>query len=259
MTVDRPISEDDLQAYVDGALDPERRASVARYLEEHPEAARRVEAYRRQRADLRAALAPIAEEPLPPNLNLDRLIEARRQSRLAPWRVVAAAIVLLAFGGASGWLLRGNLSGPESGVAALAQEAADSYTVYGPDQVQPVELRAEASDRLVDWISQRLNRAVAVPDLSASGYRFMGGRLVPTPHGPAGLFMYDNNHGLRLVMLVRPMASERDTPMSEQRRGEVAGFAWADKGLGFSLVGPAPPQDLHPLADEIRRQMAKSI
>ena len=65
--------------------------------------------------------------------------------------------------------------------------------------------------------------------------------------------MYDNGQGLRLAMLVRPMTTDKDASMSEHSDGSVQGFAWSDKGIGYSLVGPAPADVLHPLADEIRR------
>jgi anti-sigma factor RsiW len=82
---------------------------------------------------------------------------------------------------------------------------------------------------------------------------------VATPHGPAGLFLYDDDRGTRVAMLVRPMAFERDTPMSPNEQGAVAGYAWADRGLGYSLMAEAPPERLHPLADEVRRQIDGQI
>jgi anti-sigma factor RsiW len=87
----------------------------------------------------------------------------------------------------------------------------------------------------------------------------MGGRLVATPHGPAALFMYDDDRGTRLVLLMRPMAVDQDTPMSQHSRGAVTGFAWADKGIGYSLVGPTSNEILHPLADEVRRQIGRAV
>jgi anti-sigma factor RsiW len=176
----------------------------------------------------------------------------------ARWRSAAAAILLVAAGGGSGWLVRDHKSAP-SGVVALAREAADSYAVYASDRNRPVEIKAEATDQLVRWISNRLNRTIAVPDLTASGYRFMGGRLVATAHGPAGMLMYDDDHGTRLVMLVRPMEAEKDAPMAPSQSGDVAGFSWSQDGLGYSLVGTAAPAVLHPLADEARRQISGAI
>jgi hypothetical protein len=38
------------------------------------------------------------------------------------------------------------------------------------------------------------------------------------------------------------------------RRGGATGFAWADNGIGYSLVGGAPAETLRPVANEVRRQ-----
>ena len=45
--------------------------------------------------------------------------------------------------------------------------------------------------------------------------------------------------------------------MSPHADGQVSGFAWADRGLGYSLVSAAGVPNLHPLADEIRRQVGE--
>ncbi len=197
----RPITEDDLHAYVDRVLEPERQAEVATYLAEHPDVARRISAFSDQRNLLRAALAPIADEPLPPQLNLSRMIESRRR-RLPVWWAVAA-MLMLSLGGVGGWVIRGSLQASPVGLAALAQEAANSYKVYAPDRVRPVEMRATDSAQLVQWVSNRLKQPVTLPDLTGSGYRLMGGRLIATSHGPAAMFMYDDDRGDRLVVLTR--------------------------------------------------------
>lgn len=253
----RPISEDDLHAFVDGALDASRCGEVESYLQSNADVAERVAGFARQRDLLRAALGPIAQEPVPPELSLERLVEAQRRWPMgSAWRSVAAAALLLALGGGAGWVAHGTRIEHESaGIAALAQEATDSFRVYGDDRVRPVELKATDQEDLVRWISARLDHPVAVPDLTKSGYRFMGGRLVATAHGPAGMFMFDDDRGSRVVMLVRPMAAEKNTPMSHHEDGTVGGFAWARDGIGYSLVGTAAPDILHPIADDIRRQL----
>jgi anti-sigma factor RsiW len=251
----RPITEDDLHAFVDQALEPARHGEVADYLAAHPDVAGRVEKYRRDRDLLRAAFAPVAEEPVPPELNLARMIETRRLAGVGWMRAAAAAVLLLFLGGAAGWSLHGTLGQPQTGIAALMQEAVDSFEVYAPDRGRPVEIQAADQPQLVKWFSNRMKRPVAVPDLTASGYRFMGGRLVATPHGPAALFMYDDDHGTRLVMLSRPMAIDKNTPMSERSRGAVASIGWSNNGIGYSLVGPVSPDVLHPIANEVRKQI----
>ena len=280
MTSGRPITEADLHAYVDQALDAPRRAEVQAYLDQHPEIARRVAAEARQRGDLRAAFAAIAEEPVPATLSLAQLIDRRSRivgggdpdgaaggaggnaprgidghyrPRRPAWQLAIAAVVLVGLGGLGGWAARG-ATRPGNGIAALAQEATDSYRVYAPDRVHPVELRAVDQGALIAWVSDRLAHPVSVPDLTKAGFRFMGGRVVVTAHGPAGLLMYDDDRGTRMVMLVRPMAVERDTAMSAHANGSVRGFSWARRGVGYSVVAEASADRLHPLADEVRRQ-----
>ena len=261
MTSSRPITEGDLHGFVDHQLDSARRSEVQSYLDNHPEIASRIATFGRQREALRAAAAPIADEPIPPQLNLRHLMEGRRQSQAWSWRSVAASVLLLVVGGAGGWSLRRTTVEPleTSGITALAREAADTFDVYGVDRSHPVEFGATDKAQLVSWIASRIGRTVSVPDLTASGYAFMGGRLVATPHGAAGLLMYSNGHGQRLAMLVRPMAIDKDTRMSEHSYGDIRGFTWASKGTGFSLVGPASADLLHPIADEVRRQEEKTV
>ena len=70
-----------------------------------------------------------------------------------------------------------------SGMAALAHEAAYTFNVYGQDRSHPVEFGATDQAELVNWIATRTGRMITVPDLTAAGYNFMGGRVVATPTG----------------------------------------------------------------------------
>lgn len=256
----RPISEDDLHGFIDETLDAGRRLEVATYLDNHPDIARRVSGMAEQRDMLRAALAPIAEEPVPAELDVARLVEERRRpARFPRWAAAAAALVLVALGGAGGWSLRGLSQPSREGVAALTSEAAASYAVFAPDLVRPVEIRADDRAQLSAWVLRRVGRAVAAPDLAASGYRFMGGRIVATAHGPAALFMYDDDRGTRLVMLSRPMVNGSGEPMRPDGNDAVSGFGWADNGLGHSVVGKLEAGKLRPIADEMRRQLKVQV
>ena len=180
-----PITEDDLHGFVDHLLDSARRSEVQIYLDAHPEIAARIATFSRQREALRAAAAPIADEPIPPQLNVRHLMDGRRRSQAWSWRSMVASVLLLVVGGAGGWSLRGTAveRSETSGITALAQEAAYTFNVYGIDRSHPVEFGPTDKAQLVSWIASRTGRTVSVPDLTASGYAFMGGRLVATPHG----------------------------------------------------------------------------
>ena len=186
----RPIAEEELHAYVDGCLEAERQPAVLRYLQEHPEIARRVAAYQAQRQGLRDAFGVVADEPIPPRLSLERLVQQRpgRQWRL--WPAAACVLLSLGLGGVGGWFLRGGMSPVPATIAMLTQAAVSNHVVYTADKRRPTELGATQRDDLARWVSNRLNHQVAPPDLSAEGYSYMGGRLAATPDGPAGQFMY---------------------------------------------------------------------
>ena len=256
---DRHITEEDLHAFVDGQLDGQRSETVRTYLAAHPEKAETVTAYSADRQALRDAFRHVAESPIPPALDVRRIVEARRRRDVTPWRLPLAASIALAMGLGGGWLIRGAALPPQNGVAALAREAADNYRVYAYDANRPVEIAATGEATLVRWLSNRLQRPVVAPSLDKAGFRLIGGRLVTTPHGPAAMFLYDGAQGQRLAVMIRPMAVDKQTRMSEHGDDGLGDVSWAEKGMGYSLVGPASARDLHPLADEVRRELRQSI
>ncbi|KLE32394.1 anti-sigma factor family protein [Aurantiacibacter luteus] len=251
----RPISEDDLTAYVDRALDARRHKDVQAYLEQHSDVKDRVEEDMRQREWLRSALAPIAQEPIPARLSVAGMIEGNRAPAQMQWRAVAAAVLLMVSGGAGGWLLNDYTSRPTAGIASLAAEAADSFAVFAADRGRPTEIAASDSRQLVSWASQRLDRPVAIPDLSSAGFTFIGGRLVATPHGPAALYMFDNGSGTRIVMLSRNMAIDKNAPMRRDSKRGLNAASWSRDGLGYSVVGPLASDHLINIAAVARQQV----
>jgi anti-sigma factor RsiW len=250
-----PIPEDDLHAYVDGQLAPDRHAEVARQLQEQPEAAERVAAYAAQREALRAAFASVAAEPVPPRLALPNLIAGRHAARRIVWRAAAAVLLAFVLGGGGGWALRAGIATTPSDLTLLAQEAIANHVVYTADRRRPTELGAEQRDDLAKWVSNRLGHPVAPPDMASAGFHYMGGRLAATPQGPAGLFMYQNADGKRLTVFVLPMRDASDTPTRMVDVGAMDGCAWIDKGVGYTVVAPVPLKELRGLAEDVRRQL----
>jgi anti-sigma factor RsiW len=254
----RPVGEEELHAFVDERLDPERQPAILRYLQDHPDVAQRVATYRAQRDALRAAFGAIATQPIPPRLDLQNLIQERLGQRRATWRIAASVVLAFGLGGAEGWFLHGGLQPQTSSLTLLTQEAVANHVVYTADRRRPTELGAAQRDDLARWVSNRLNHTVAPPDLSADGYSYMGGRLAATPDGPAGLFMYDDAQGLRLTVFVLPMGTAGNAPLQHVDFAHVDGCAWIDKGVGYTVVGKLPPAELRRLAEQVRQQFGGS-
>jgi anti-sigma factor RsiW len=250
------ITDDDLHAYVDHLLDPERAQAVALHLTTHPEPAKRVNAYCAQRDALQGALAWRASEPIPATLRLSALLEARLARQRASWRIAASVALALGLGGTGGWFLRGAAApSVSSGLVELAREAVASHMVFAADARRPVELWATQRDDLARWLSNRLNRPVSPPDLSAVGFNLMGGRLVATERGPAGLFMYDNEAGKRLSIFVRPMSVGQTSKLVQADTGSVDGYEWVTKGVGYMVLGPEATGELRGIAEDVMKQV----
>jgi anti-sigma factor RsiW len=249
------LPEEDLHAYVDNQLDPDRRAEVARRLAEDPVVSERVAAYRKQREELRAALADLPFAGVPPHLDLQGLIAARLAQRRTVWRSAAAVVLAFGVGGTGGWFLHREVAPAPSTVTVLVREALANHVVYTADRRRPTELGAEQRDDLARWVSNRLNRQVAPPDLSDAGFRYIGGRLAATPEGPAGMFMYQNEKSVRLTVFVRPIAGVRNVPISRVGDASLGGCAWIDKGVGYTVVAPVPEEELERIAHQVRRSL----
>ena len=243
------VLENDLQAFVDGALDEVRRAAVETYLAERPEETERLRAYRAQDAALRKLFDPVLAEPVPP-----ALIAGRTRRR---WRPFALAASVLFAGVAIGWIARGAVAPPSPAAPSLARSAAIAHAVYSPEVRHPVEVGASEEDHLVKWLSKRLGTELRVPKLAALGYDLVGGRLLSGPQGPVAQFMYQDAKGQRLTLYVSTQKGEgRDTAFRFSQEDRVSVFYWIDHNYGYALSGEMKRDTLLALATAVYQQLS---
>ena len=273
MVTPTPVGEADLHAYADGQLSGPRRAEVEAFLAADPEAARKVEAWRRQTAGLHASLNAVLKEAVPLDA-LPRGLRAgsgRAKAHRPLWPValaVAASVATFIIGGTSGWMARGRFDADLGGVPPLerfARDALASHVVYAPEVRHVVEVPASDEAHMVAWLSKRLGAPLQVPDLRAQGFRLIGGRLGVAEGGPMAILMYENDAGTRLSLQLRRMAQgtpdtafrlERLAPaQGAQSTGPAAmAFYWVDHSLGFALAGPIDRERLLALATAVYQQ-----
>lgn len=249
MTEKRPVSNDEIHAFVDGRLAEGRDDEVAAWMRDNPDAAARAADYRRINAELARLFTPILDEPAPARLGaVARRHAARRWGRMA----AAAALVALLIGTGSGWSLHAVLGGGVAEVrlaAGLAGEALGAHAVYTPEIRHPVEVAAAEQTHLVRWLSNRLGGPVVAPDLSAAGYSLIGGRLLASGGRPAGQFMYENTAGERLTLFVKHGDPDnRDTAFRYQPGDKSAVIWWIDGPFGYALSGPGDRARLEQIA-----------
>lgn len=262
-SADRPVGEDDLQAWVDDRLPPERQQAVVAWLAAHPEQEDRVRVMRAQRDLLRAALAPVLDEPVPARLCVNRLAAARRQERRTVMLRAGYVLGSLAAGTALGWFGRDALDrirGTAPGGRVVA-EAVAAHRVFVPDARRPVEVPAAQEAQLVQWLSNRLGRRLTAPDLTSLGLTLVGGRLLPGAAGqPAAQLMYQDARGQRLTLYLRADPAQQETAFrfTEDSTSGVAAFWWVDRGFGYAVAARTDRAELLRAAEAVYRQLDRS-
>ena len=130
--------------------------------------------------------------------------------------------------------------GPGPAIVApvkVAEWALTAHVLYTPEVRHPVEGVAAEEAHLVAWLTKRLGGKVRAPRLGEIGYSLVGGRLLPSPGGPAAQFMYQDAEGGRLTLYVSSGRSgNRETAFRYVEEGPVGAFYWIDGAFaGFRL------------------------
>jgi anti-sigma factor RsiW len=237
-----PVGEDDLMAHVDGRLSTERVETVRAYLAMNPEARERTSQYAEQRRTLRGAFGAQFVGPVPTRFRIAQLVTERRHRRYRRFAQIAAATCLIVLSSIGGWTAREVLSpfaSPASAVVsgALITEAIAAHRTFSVEVRHPIEVVASEEADLVQWLSKRLRRALVVPDLTAAGFRLMGGRLLPAESGPAAQLMYEDGPVGRLTIYLRTGIADEEK-LYRNDKG-IGAYYWADEGLGCVIVGEA--------------------
>jgi anti-sigma factor RsiW len=272
-----PVTEQELQAYVDDVLPAARRHEIEAYLQTRPAEAERIHAYREQNRALHALFDPILLEPAAPHLAAPPIPQpAANASR---WRQLAACAVLMLTGGVAGWLLHagtasslmaqnraanGNnntqlVSAGNTEENALARHAAIAHATFTPEARHAVEVGADQEAHLVSWLSKCLGTPLNPPKLAPLGYDLIGGRLLPGDDGPVAQFMYQDNGGSRITLYVSTEQTDKhETGFRFSQEGGVSVFYWIDGKFGYALSGNITKPALGRIADAVYQQLEKS-
>jgi anti-sigma factor RsiW len=269
-----PVTEAELQAWVDGRLAQERRADIDNYLQHHPHEAERLRAYRQQNVALRALYSPVLDEAIPRGM-----LRPRGWQRYGwPVQRYAASVALMVSSMALGWVAHGSFGAPAAdggqpaladaaarqagpagvaGMAAsLAHHAALAHRVYTPEVRHPVEVGADQQEHLVAWLSKRLGTPLRPPRLAPLGYELVGGRLLPGDKGPVAQFMYTDASGQRLTLYVSSgQAGNKDSGFRYAQDGQLSVFYWIDGHYGYALSGALGKAALSQIANAVYEQL----
>jgi anti-sigma factor RsiW len=213
MSESRPVQETDLHAYADGFLDEAERERVEAHLARNPQAARMVADWQAQNDGLKSAFAAYAIAR-PADLQLvagHRAAAKPASSRLA---MAAAAALVFVLGGLAGHFgpMAFEKAPVTTAMETLPREARNAYLIYASEVRHPVEVFADQEAHLARWLGKRLAIAdLKVPNLQSIGFKLVGGRLLPVTDKPGALFMYEDEAGRRVTVLIARNEENRTT------------------------------------------------
>jgi len=248
------VTDTELHAFVDGALDSESRAQVEAWLADNAEDAARVAAYSAQNAAMRACFDPVLQEPVPERLTA-AVAGGGAPARTLGWRRIAASVALLAAGGFAGWVARDQW--PVAAEAEIAEYAINAHAVYVAEKRHAVEVQAAEEAHLVRWLSARLGKPIRTPDLVGLGYRLVGGRLLPDGGLPTAQFMYENEAGGRLTVYVQRNDRAKETAFHFSSHKGVSAFYWVDEYFAYVLAGTVEREGLLAAAKIVHSSIAQ--
>jgi anti-sigma factor RsiW len=249
-----------LDQFLDGALAPDARWTVAAHLDECAVCRKHVASQARLRGFVREHL--IALEP-PPDLSV-RLSSVIAGETLAPevvqrpWTPIPTRlVVLLGPALAALWLLVALAVPAASSSADLTNELIATHTLFAHDE-SLLDVKGDAPT-VTAWFQDAVGLPVSAPELDH--YTLVGGRLIALDGRPVAQLVYEGNpEGAYLSLLRFKHAGTNLGPIELSdgfalgQDGPTSSVIWTAGENRVAMVGVLPAAELRRLAGELARQ-----
>ncbi len=237
--------KDQLDAYVDGEL-PEPAAAA---MDEHLRTCRdcAAEAFHRTQMKRATRAAALRFTP-PPGLrqSIEKKIAPRRPPLAflrSPVVAFAVALVLLIVVSA---VVMVRHSAREQAIAQLVD-----LHVAALASPNPVDVVSTDRHTVKPWFQGKLPFTFNLPELQASQYKLVGGKVVYFDHRPAAHLIFElRKHDLS-VFIVQPSDSAPGGLFSRAENG-FSIESWRTSGLQYVIVSDSGESDVHALGDLMR-------
>ncbi|RWM96212.1 MAG: anti-sigma factor [Mesorhizobium sp.] len=250
-----PVTDADLDAYVDDQLDVARRIEVEAFLSARPEVAARVMSDLRTRDELRVALAGPGAMARPATTDAARRLERvlARDRAFSVLRRAAAAAVLVA----AGWLANG-VFGPiavskvvaSTQPPAYVEEAVSAHRTTLVRETMPSQ--AEAPNYNADEI--RAATAIVMPSLP-DDWRIRDVQIYPSRFGPSvEMALETKDLGLVSLFAIRPGTFDVVKP-TVAPLGDISSAYFQIGEVAYAVVGQGDAGDLDRAAEKLARTL----
>jgi anti-sigma factor RsiW len=256
-------TRDDLHAYLDGELGPDEAAAVEARLTADPEELERFEAYSRHKQLIAEAADAFAADPASRKTadlrtaSLERELAAALARQARPvrrpgwgWPLQTAAAACLV---AAGWFGHAEFGGGGALLPPYVSEAVGAHRAFADDTLRPVEFSSADAGEALAWISTKMGYPVRVPSLEPLGVDFVGVRLHGTREGPIAQFIYEDDSGNRMsLMLARHPegAPAIDFSVASYEEGGRVGY-WSDPRFDYALIAKTSDVQIRAMAAEL--------
>lgn len=250
-----PITEADLEAYVEDQLPVARRIEVEAHLSRNPPEAVRVMADLRVRDELRLALAEMPRAPRITTMEAARRLERAltRDRFFRQVRKVAAVAVLVG----AGWFAHAEFGpfGVGKVVASVVPPAyvADAVQAHVTAQVRAgMVSQPQAPD--YDPAELRAATAIELPALP-SGWSVSDVQVFPSAYGPSiEMAIRTPAFGAVSLFAVRPGAFDV-VPATVVHEGDLTAAYWQMGEVAYALVAQADSRALNRTASQLARSL----
>jgi anti-sigma factor RsiW len=221
------VSENELHAFVDGALDADQARAVAARIAADPVLASRIAGFRADMAMLKQVYGPSSGRPLPH----EWLALAQNSGPAASrWRMaVAIAAVLLVALAIAPFAYRALQPSASDEIVTVALAARQS-----PAGTIPVT--DDSAARYDGTLSAAISQHVKVPDLEKVGYRLTAIHLYPgAPDGSAAELLYRDRANRLFTLYLR--RSDGTARFDQFERAGLRVCIWQDDQLSIVMAG----------------------
>lgn len=246
MTDADAVTAFDLEAYVDGQLDPSRKFEVEDHLARHPEVAAQVMADMRARDAVRMlAAVPLDPAPLGHTEAAIRLRGGlRRAGRMREFARMAAAIGLVLVGAVAGHFIPQNT--PDQEASEFVAEAVQAHRT----SLMRASMRSVPEAIYYNPAEIRSATRIVLPQLPTD-WQVTDVQVFPSEDGPT-VAMAVNTRTMGTVSLFAARAPEfadRDPEIAQMGQRAVA--YWQMGHLAYALTGAASPAKLEAAAGRL--------
>jgi anti-sigma factor RsiW len=152
---------------------------------------------------------------------------------------------------------RGQAVVAEDGFDHVAEEIASYHQVYARETDHLVEVPASHKAELEAWLGARLKRPLHVPDLTAEGLSFAGGRLLVVDDNPVAQLIYLRPGVAPSALCITFGEAEKQSLHVVEHKGMHLAI-WQADSYAYVFVGSFSEEETRALGEKLAKEVTNT-